>query len=1468
MANSINFDVYSNSSENKSQTVLRTNPDLTSNVKLVVDSDGSLYLDSISANRVLANKRYKKYPLDQNGHYAYDLAKFYKDTPTDRVFETLRRDSDNSVYRDYEKQYEEQYQYGARLNESKLFQDNIRFTAPLWLDKELPGYFIVYRIDEPVSQVALTDSYDGINARVMQMLKNATIVKAFDMGKGSQIGKYLNNYVNDAKFPYAPLTISFDRADKTSWNGIDLVKGGFASKGEYIYTDLVEKDRQEILNNQFITEGFKRNKMVCANLINMEFIFDDPNVEAYDVNRYVGFYVRAHEEGGFKAIEYRKEVLRVDAGSIYYNHTLPIGLLAEDMLPDSELDLPTMNWVNSRGEYFHIANQDAGPYRLKISGFDGKEFGGKVKKKETLEIHSSLPALKDFIKLKVVDNPVSGERWVMASKSEYLSNPDINAFTVTAENTAAGTVDGVKFSKNGKPEQVAYAFAQAIGNIEDNPFSVKVDGVNIVIEHNSIGNRLYRSFFAELNTNISNSISVVTGEYDNTTQYLELGALYADWNAYYPIGGSDAGVGFLVKENEIGDIDTNTYVKAGEKYVQIVDVVHDPYYFDLYRVCLRANRLNPNLLYATSTNLYVDDYFTYGKFEAFDFIDLDFDFHSTLHSQSKELLYEGGDYVSKTTDYHVSDPTKLIEDWDTYFKQLEGVKQAVTPTSSGIVTIESEYDRLQENYLKETSTVSRVVPTINKWMYKDAVNVRENPYLLTVSEAFGTTNFAPNLRISGRDPQNLTHEWFYIYNMPDYLASTPVDQVELAKSLYSYIQPDESIAFDLTALTRIDENWFDRLFVYEGLEGDTNWISVRPEQKYTRFIKGSSVAPAETMFRGLKVKAFGRKEFTETNPRNLINSADFNDYKFSAMMVYNYMQSDDALSIYAVQNKKWKTVTILFEVNSKEQIVSFLNRKALYEMSNFLEDLVPTYTNTSLEGYLDLSTASTISGNETIVSGIDTDLVRQVQVDNGGNYGNIYFDFGGYTFDMPILDVLGDVSVLVETNALGQVRDITDTISLTLTNVPVIDCQGIDFIYNSGGYNLAKSTFEILSAQAIAELFNQNDTEKIQYITVEEDGTQLANRFILNIEGGNDINKTSSLILESDPNKPKSYKVSSGIVGYINTTAPSKIVTINRMSGDYTPAFRRVVAFTDIYKEYKLDRSPVTIEELKAHTLYKIYNRLGIAFGSYGNFGYDDFGLIKNNYFHKVNPEKADGILKLTNSSDALPVYPLINEVAIDRRNTNVFRSSWEDGFYVKNDTQSSRQFVFGTLSAYEESAFMASTLNLPRDAYNVTAYDAIFRASSLENMKQIKDIKNYLGDAVIFEDDSNVWIDLYLKNTLVEQMIADGAGRSIVKYVNASDSYGDKSTLEDDIKQYVEVNLLKLMGIEEVRVWTNKSKTIVESQLLTTDSLSNILNTTFVEEKSFRLEFDTNNPLNVRLIYNKRPGFRHQFYVYVKISS
>jgi hypothetical protein len=135
---SINFEVNSNSIEGKSQVILRTNPLLTSNVKLVVDSKDKIYLDSINANRTLSDQQYKKFNLDSTGHFAYDIAAFYKSTPLDSVYDTLRLDSDTSVYREYDKQYEEQYHYGDRLNGSKTYDENIRFMAPLWINKTLP----------------------------------------------------------------------------------------------------------------------------------------------------------------------------------------------------------------------------------------------------------------------------------------------------------------------------------------------------------------------------------------------------------------------------------------------------------------------------------------------------------------------------------------------------------------------------------------------------------------------------------------------------------------------------------------------------------------------------------------------------------------------------------------------------------------------------------------------------------------------------------------------------------------------------------------------------------------------------------------------------------------------------------------------------------------------------------------------------------------------------------------------------------------------------------------------------------------------------------------------------------------------------------------------------------------------------------------------------------------------------------
>ncbi|WP_323166675.1 hypothetical protein, partial [Pseudomonas bubulae] len=76
------------------------------------------------------------------------------------------------------------------------------------------------------------ENNDGQTGRILELLKNATIIKTFDLGKSTKIGEYLNNHVNDKYFPIAPLSVNFKEGSQSTYNGIDIVQGGFTSKAE------------------------------------------------------------------------------------------------------------------------------------------------------------------------------------------------------------------------------------------------------------------------------------------------------------------------------------------------------------------------------------------------------------------------------------------------------------------------------------------------------------------------------------------------------------------------------------------------------------------------------------------------------------------------------------------------------------------------------------------------------------------------------------------------------------------------------------------------------------------------------------------------------------------------------------------------------------------------------------------------------------------------------------------------------------------------------------------------------------------------------------------------------------------------------------------------------------------------------------------------------------------------------------
>jgi hypothetical protein len=92
-----NFDLESNYQlDDLSKPLLRTNPKLSTNAKLVVNSNGNMFIESIDATKELASVEYKKFSLNKDGQWAYDLQKFFKQskTPSDQIYLTKKSYSD------------------------------------------------------------------------------------------------------------------------------------------------------------------------------------------------------------------------------------------------------------------------------------------------------------------------------------------------------------------------------------------------------------------------------------------------------------------------------------------------------------------------------------------------------------------------------------------------------------------------------------------------------------------------------------------------------------------------------------------------------------------------------------------------------------------------------------------------------------------------------------------------------------------------------------------------------------------------------------------------------------------------------------------------------------------------------------------------------------------------------------------------------------------------------------------------------------------------------------------------------------------------------------------------------------------------------------------------------------------------------------------------------------------------------
>jgi hypothetical protein len=293
-------------------SILRTNVGLTTNVKIMIGSDYKLSLDTFDSNDNLSIDRYKNFKFNKNNYYDELIPIFYKNTPTNISFQIKYNDDVNTMSNDFSSQYDDIYNYGARnIINNKNYKEEYEYFAPLYINKSnLPSSFIIFRVDGSGLERTTRENFK------LNIINNLKFVKMFDLGIESDLGQWIDkNFVSNPYFPDSPLEIDYRQLQFSKWNGIDYETGGYTSKS--IFLDAIIEEEKEIFElEKIIFDGYKNNKVVFPNILNLSFLFDDePSTteikRKWSINRYFGFYINEMEF--VKTISpYKTPILRQD----------------------------------------------------------------------------------------------------------------------------------------------------------------------------------------------------------------------------------------------------------------------------------------------------------------------------------------------------------------------------------------------------------------------------------------------------------------------------------------------------------------------------------------------------------------------------------------------------------------------------------------------------------------------------------------------------------------------------------------------------------------------------------------------------------------------------------------------------------------------------------------------------------------------------------------------------------------------------------------------------------------------------------------------------------------------------------------------------------------------------------------------------------------------------------------------------
>lgn len=1484
---------YTRFDDDVSFQILRTNPRLTTNTKLMYDGE-DLYLESYNANSLLSTQEYKGKRVWKNNLFNNDLKNFLHNTGESAydIFHEL----DNTIVGDsFDNQFENTYWCGCESIKSNIYPQEMGIIAPLYIRKKLPNYFVIFKIEdasnynmhyngnENSDKIFIDDDFNFSE----DVINKSKIIKAFSLKQGTPLGDYIRKYVSQLTFKYdQPIHVNFSSKDITYY-GIDKYSGVLTSKVENFEKELLNNDNTILHSDDWITNGFVRNNLIYPYIMNIEFLFDDKESEEYKIHRYMGYYCNDIDLYEYEDCELSDKFVISNECTFYLKdkyddlYTLKNNLFRNKILNDVQFTNSVGFKVDyklytEKNEFDSDSDSDDfyyNYYRVTfnyMSIFDEKGNVNVDGRKIDIDNitgydNETIKAYCDYIDgigkstfVFRVDKPfkhgdtikIYNEDKISESESNDYENYKIAEFTAEQfyydgfnkyKELEAGTNRKDKFSCNGSVNDIAKSICESINSLDWNDKYITAYCLNniVVLKYVFKGEKYNNKL------KISFSDSLI---YNNN--------VYIPSEDYYFNGGTDIeGCLFKIRKDDlplfIGE-KNRRYIKTPDGYdnakitsfipfINEFDEIDDEYYI----ISTDKNGIYIKISDVKQVEL-VDVFYpivgmlSYLPIKDFDFdtVYSDYGNNSCFENECKKNNFDNMIKTHRFVDYMSN-------------------------------KIETEYDYYYENLLPKLCTYSKTVPYIAKWSYVDSVDSCENPYRLNASKIFGTSNFSSNTFVVGADNTEYTHD------MPYYLIyDKNVDLSNEYQYVYNCFEESNevsSINYKINYLEslfkRTDENNFDKLF---SNTSDKKY-NKKHKQKYSIFKYGNNYTNPSTLFRGVKFNII-EQEIVDSN-KNIYRdkvSGKYNDYKFSFIYIPIKMSGFNIYfnnKVYFVKNDKFKFIVGFILFNELDKFVNnekiTFNKSYVYGgcknlikinyNSNEIENIFSiknniTLNNINIDDIFDYSSEQ----NKSIIlldkmkinfPSLKHILLNVEKYNNDGkssiNLIKFYLNNELYVSYKNEDLTFKDGCLYIKNEFKGtrifnpKYKSIKVSIEININN------NGNDEFYEKifGDY---MTIFETMSSHEIKENINSN-SNNIKYL--EDERT-----FRIEIEEPTSITScdyfTSKLVNSDDLQT--------------NTSLPTKYIKIvdkqkkdmslrilSRYSGYYEPIFKDIV----FYKDVNLDRYECSF----SNTIF--------------DYEYEDFGIIKNMFFHKINDDNSNNIVTSLN-----PYNPISGQYALDYKDYNIYSTNWDMGYFTKQldiYNNESCKYIGGMKD--ELCMFGSKYMNVPDEIYI-----DVFNGCSEWNAEYINNQELCENEIMYYEKDNyTVEFYLFLRKRIARYFCELKEIRDEIEhYITKEYSFGSKETIDDDIIEYVEKNIIDLYKIESIYVWIRQTKSSLNNNRIENDYINYVnMNSNDLIYNGFKKV----NKINIRKIstdwfdrkitYNLNDGIKEDFAFSFKIK-